>query len=113
MEQTLKADRQLGVALWDVDKDTVQPLTNHPGQFYYWRAMNHHIFQIVMKKMEENEEQMESPTRNTIIAKPYQCSVHKSFFCRKFLYFDGLQMIAGTYRRSENRYEIVMADPVG
>ena len=58
VEQTPLADGQFGAALWDVDKDMIQPMTDHPSQFDYWRAMNHHSFQTVMKNMEENEKQM-------------------------------------------------------
>ena len=115
---TCTADGQPCVALWDVDKDTVQPMADHPSQFSFSFAMTHHPFQIVIKKIENPQQlllvQRGRPTRNSVIAMPSQCCVHldlDSF--RTHFYFDGLQMIAKSRDSSNARYGIVMADLVG
>ena len=122
--QTCTADGKLGVALWDVDKDTVQPMAGH-SRYQFSCAMAHHPFQIAMKEMKEKKNefyqvksiklllvQRGQLTRNSIIAKPSQSFVHIPFNCRDSFMFDGLQIIAKTYSSSESRYEIVMADLV-
>ena len=121
---TCRADGQPCVALWDVDKDTVQPMADHPTQFEYSIAMTHHPFQIVFKKRENPQQLLlvqrrGQLTRNSGIAMPSQCWVHTPDLNlrRKNFIFDGLQMIAiiehntSSYRSIE--WKIMMADLVG
>ena len=100
------------VALWDVDKNTVEPMADHPSQFDYSFAMTHHPFQIVAKKIENQTQsllvQRGQPTRNDVIAMPSQCC--------NLLFFDGLQMIAKSYSQTpdgQRKTDIVIADLIG
>ena len=110
--QTRKGDGQPSrVALWDVEKDTVEPMADHPSQFDYSFAMTHHPFQIVAKKIENQTQsllvQRGQPTRNDVIAMPSQCC--------NLLFFDGLQMIAKCFSqlRYTKKREIMIADLIG
>ena len=106
------------VALWDVDKDTLQPMADHPKQFQYSFAMAHHPFQIVVEKIENPQQLLlvpsGRPTKNSLIAVPSQCCVHSPDFdlYYELFYFDGLQMLTDSQHRSMLRYEIVIADLV-
>ena len=105
------------VALWDVDKDTVQPITDHPNQFFHSFTMTHHPFQIVVQRRENHDQlllvQRGQPSRNSVIDMPSQLCVPKILLYHYHLYFDGVQMIAQAYDYSIRRYRIMMADLVG
>jgi len=114
--------RQIGrrsscVALWDVDKDTVQPITDHPNQFLHSFTMTHHPFQIVVQKEKKSTQlllvQRGQPTGNSFIDMPSQLCVPNDLFYRNNLCFDGVQMIAQFYDQSKNEFKIMMADLVG
>ena len=117
---TFPADgRPSCVALWDVDKDTVQPIADHPSRFVDSFTMTHHPFQIVVTEGEDQEKLLllrrGQPTKNSLIDMSYQHCVHCPFtFPLSSLYFDGVQMIAISENWLYNgRREIEMADLVG
>ena len=107
--QTRTAEGRPCVARWDVNKDTVQPMADHPSQFLYSFAMSRHPIQIVIKKRGDPQQlllvQRDQPTRH--------CWVDIADIClnRQLLYFDGVQMLASK-RRANGQCEIVMADLV-
>ena len=112
--KTCTTDGQPYVALWDVDKDTVQPIADHPSQFEDSFAMAHHPFQIVLEKKEDSQQLLLvrrcERTRNCVIAMSPQRWVDPSsdfHFSHTTTYFDGLQMITESY---DGRIEVVMAD---
>ena len=59
------------VALWDVDKETVQLIVDHPSQFDYPFKMTHHPFQIVVKERQNPQKLLlvkcGQPTRNSVV----------------------------------------------
>ena len=81
--QTCMANGQPSVQLWDVDKDMVQPMADHPSQFDYSFAMNNHPFQIVIEGREYPKQllliQRGQPTGNDVTSMPSQCYVHQDF----------------------------------
>ena len=117
--KTCTADGEPCVAFWDVDKDTVQPMADHPSQFSFSFAMTHHPFQIVVKKVENSHQlllvQRGQPTDNGVIAIPSQCCVNRDF-SYNHVYFDGLQMIAKSSSHTpdgQSNREIWIADLIG
>ena len=110
--RTKTADGQPCVALWDVDKDTVKPMTDHPIRFDGSFAMAHPPFQIVIS---ESRRLLlvtrDQPIGNSLIAMP-SLDDHS-----ELIYFDGLQVLAikkqdidREWTCSINEWEIMVAD---
>ena len=122
--ETRSAGGQRCLALWDVVKDTIQPMADHPSQFEHSFAMSHHPFQIVMTKGENSQQlllvQRGQPTRNGVFALPSRNCVQTPYFhsISEIFYCDGLQMLALSYQscsKTDRRNEIVIriADMLG
>ena len=119
--QTFPADGQPSrVALWDVDKDTVRPIADHPSQFDSSLVMTHHPYpyQIVVKERHGEIQLLLVACcgQPTVIDMPsLGCAYTPEFpFSPVSFYFDGVQMITRSGRpRSNGRYELLMADLVG
>jgi len=113
--RTLPTDGQPScVALWDVDKDTVQPISDHPNQFFHSFTMTHHPFQIVVEEREDHDQlllvQRGQPTGNSFIDMPSRLCVPQDLLNHNGMCFDGVQMIAQSYGES---IRLMMADLVG
>ena len=115
--RTFPADGQPSrVALWDVDKGTVQPIADHPSQFVYSFNLAHHPFQIVMiSKRRRCQLLLVQRGQPTLMDIPSQYLVLMPDFkiYLQHLHFDGVQMVALFHDMKNKRWEIMMADLVG
>jgi len=115
---TLPTDGQPScVALWDVDKNTVQPITDHPNEFLCSFTMTHHPFQIVVEVRGNHAQlllfQRGQPTRNSVFDMPLDWWGPLDGISSTSWYFDGVQMITQSIDEFNEVYEIMMADLVG
>ena len=117
--QTCTANGQLCIAHWDVDKDTVEPIADHPIQFEYSFAMCYHPYQVVIENMtnqpqcflvKQRRPSSNSSTNCTSLSIPSKFTFpmpdpimtvfRECFISRQdgiFLYFDGVQLLYRTW----------------
>ena len=99
------------VALWDVDKDTVEPIADHPTKFVYSFAMNYHPYQIVIDYKTQPLYFLRRPLSNSStipIPKNSQnvMNVNNHYGWAWFTcYFDGVQLMYLT--RNYSSYDIL------
>ena len=115
------------IALWDVDKDIVEPIADHPSDFYYSFAMSYHPYQIVIDHNTKNQlgflkrPSSNSSTNSTLVPPippkmTIPCEVDgcpSDVRGGHFCYFDGVQLVYRAEKVKSSSKTLHIVDMVG